>query len=229
MNEETLFHEARQKPVGERTAFLQQACGDDDALRVRIESLLQADDNPDSLLEPKLPATSASSSLSEAPGQLIGPYKLLQQIGEGGMGTVYMAEQTEPIRRKVALKIIKLGMDTRQVIARFEAERQALALMDHPNIAKMLEAGATDTGQPYFVMELVKGISITNYCDQHQLSTKQRLDLFLSVCSAVQHAHQKGIIHRDLKPNNVLVADYDDRPVAKDHRLWRGQGRRSAP
>jgi serine/threonine protein kinase/tetratricopeptide (TPR) repeat protein len=215
MNEETLFHEARQKPVGERTFFLRQVCGDDDALRARIESLLQANDNPDCLLEPQPPATSANSSLSEAPGQVIGPYKLLQQIGEGGMGTVYMAEQTEPVQRKVALKIIKLGMDTRQVMARFEAERQALALMDHPNIAKMLEAGATDTGQPYFVMELVKGISITSYCDQHQLSTKQRLNLFLSVCSAVQHAHQKGIIHRDLKPNNVLVADYDDRPVAK--------------
>ena len=183
--------------------------------------MLTAHEDPDSFLDNQVAAVGPTvnhvlaAPLAEHVGTLIGPYKLLQQIGEGGMGTVYMAEQTEPVERKVALKIIKIGMDTRQVIARFEAERQALALMDHPNIAKMLDAGATDTGQPYFVMELVKGISITSYCDQHQLSTKQRLDLFISVCSAVQHAHQKGIIHRDLKPNNVLVADYDDQPVAK--------------
>ena len=158
----------------------------------------------------------AISRISEQPGTIIGPYKLLQQIGEGGMGMVYMAEQTEPVQRKVALKIIKPGMDTRQVIARFEAERQALALMDHPNIAKVLDAGTTDSGRPYFVMELVKGVSITSYCDQHQLSTDAATrTCFSPSAQAVQHAHQKGIIHRDLKPTNVLVADYDDRPVAK--------------
>jgi tetratricopeptide (TPR) repeat protein len=146
---------------------------------------------------------------------MIGPYKLLQAIGEGGMGTVFMAEQAQPVQRKVALKIIKPGMDTRQVIARFEAERQALALMDHPNIAKVLDAGTTEGGRPYFVMELVKGVPMTRYCDEHRLTPKQRLELFVPVCQAVQHAHQKGVIHRDLKPSNVLVAEYDDQPVAK--------------
>ena len=153
--------------------------------------------------------------VSEKPGDHIGRYKLLEKIGEGGCGIVYMAEQTEPIRRRVALKVIKLGMDTRQVIARFEAERQALALMDHPNIAKVLDAGATDTGRPYFVMELVRGIRITEYCDQNNLSTRERLDLFMQVCRAVQHAHQKGIIHRDLKPSNILVTLHDGVPMPK--------------
>jgi serine/threonine protein kinase/tetratricopeptide (TPR) repeat protein len=148
-------------------------------------------------------------------GDTIGPYKLLQQIGEGGMGVVFMAEQAEPIQRTVALKIIKPGMDTRQVIARFEAERQALAMMDHPNIAKVLDAGTTDTGRPFFVMELVKGVPITKYCDDNQLSIRGRLELFKPVCEAVQHAHQKGIIHRDLKPTNVLVAEYDNHAVPK--------------
>ena len=151
----------------------------------------------------------------EGPGTVIGPYKLLEQIGEGGMGVVYMAEQTQPVRRRVALKIIKPGMDTHQVIARFEAERQALALMDHPNIAKVLDAGATDSGRPYFVMELVKGIPITDYCDRDHLPIPGRLDLFVRVCQAVQHAHQKGIIHRDIKPSNVLVTLHDGVPVPK--------------
>ncbi len=164
---------------------------------------------------PAAPLPPSTSLPWNTPGTVIGPYKLLQQIGEGGMGVVFMAEQTEPIERRVALKVIKPGMDTRQVIARFEAERQALAMMDHPNIAKVLDAGSTDTGRPYFVMELVKGIPITEYCDQHQLSPRERLELFLPVCQAVQHAHQKGIIHRDIKPSNVLVAHYDDRPVPK--------------
>src|SRR5262249_41265982 len=146
-----------------------------------------------------------SRPLAEGPGTVIGPYKLLEQIGEGGMGVVYMAEQTKPVRRKVALKIIKPGMDTRQGIARFEAERQALGLMDHPNIARVLDAGATESGRPYFVMELVKGIPITDYCDRNRLAIQDRLELFVHVCQAVQHAHQKGIIHRDLKPTNVLV------------------------
>src|SRR5204863_3844090 len=158
----------------------------------------------------------AHDPIVERPGTQIGPYKLLQQIGEGGMGVVYMAEQLEPVKRRVALKIIKPGMDTRQVIARFEAERQALAMMDHPNIAKVLEAGATEAGRPYFVMELVRGIPITDYCDQQKLAPRQRLELFVQVCQAVQHAHLKGIIHRDLKPNNVLVTLADDgKPVPK--------------
>ncbi len=151
----------------------------------------------------------------EKPGDKIGRYKLLQQIGEGGCGVVYMAEQEEPIRRRVALKVIKLGMDTRQVIARFEAERQALALMDHPNIAKVLDADATAAGRPYFVMELVRGIRITDYCDQNNLPTRARLELFMQVCHAIQHAHQKGIIHRDIKPSNVLVTLHDGKPVPK--------------
>ena len=151
----------------------------------------------------------------ERPGTVIGPYKLLEQIGEGGMGVVYMAEQTQPVRRKVALKVIKPGMDTKQVIARFEAERQALAMMDHPNIAKVLDAGATESGRPYFVMELVRGIPITDYCDREQLSIPERLELFVLVCRAVQHAHQKGIIHRDLKPSNILVTVIDGAAVPK--------------
>src|SRR5437773_956084 len=151
----------------------------------------------------------------QGPGTMIGRYKLLEKVGEGGFGTVYVAEQCEPVKRRVALKIIKLGMDTKQVIARFEAERQALALMDHPNIAKVLEAAATDTGRPYFVMELVRGIKITDYCDQNNLSIRQRLDLFISVCQAIQHAHQKGIIHRDIKPSNILVTMHDGVPVPK--------------
>jgi eukaryotic-like serine/threonine-protein kinase len=157
----------------------------------------------------------APRHITEGPGSRIGPYKLLQAIGEGGMGAVYMAEQERPVRRRVALKIIKPGMDTDQVIARFEAERQALALMDHQHIAKVLDAGATDTGRPYFVMELVKGLPITEYCDRNRLTLRERLELFVPVCQAIQHAHQKGIIHRDIKPSNVLVALYDGQPVAK--------------
>ncbi|MHC4993163.1 MAG: serine/threonine-protein kinase, partial [Planctomycetota bacterium] len=153
--------------------------------------------------------------IAEGPGTWIGPYRILQQIGEGGFGVVYMAEQQTPVQRKVALKIIKLGMDTKQVIARFEAERQALALMDHPNIARVLDAGATESGRPYFVMELVKGVPLSQYCDTNRLSTRERIELFLNVCRAVQHAHQKGIIHRDLKPSNVLVTLHDTRPVPK--------------
>src|SRR5207237_8402266 len=151
----------------------------------------------------------------EVTGTRIGRYKLLQKLGEGGCGIVYMAEQEEPVRRRVALKVIKLGMDTREVIARFEAERQALALMDHANIAKVLDGGTTQTGRPYFVMELVKGIPITRYCDENRLNTIQRLELFILVCQAIQHAHQKGIIHRDIKPSNILVTDHDGTPVPK--------------
>ena len=153
--------------------------------------------------------------VSEKPGDRIGRYKILQEIGEGGCGVVYMAEQQEPVRRQVALKVIKLGMDTKSVVARFEAERQALAMMDHPNIAKVLDGGATDAGRPFFVMELVRGVKITEYCDQHKLSTEERLTLFMQVCQAIQHAHQKGIIHRDIKPSNILVTLHDGVPVPK--------------
>jgi serine/threonine protein kinase len=159
--------------------------------------------------------TSAHPSVTEGAGTIIGRYKLLQQIGEGGFGVVYMAEQKEPVKRRVALKIIKLGMDTKEVIARFEAERQALALMDHPHIAKVLDADTTETGRPYFVMELVKGVSIAEFCDQNQLPARARLELFVPVCQAVQHAHQKGVIHRDLKPSNILVTLHDGQPVPK--------------
>jgi serine/threonine protein kinase len=164
---------------------------------------------------PEAPAGPAEARAVDEPHDRISCYKLLQKLGEGGCGVVYMAEQTEPVRRRVALKVIKLGMDTRQVIARFEAERQALAMMDHPNIAKVLDAGATRTGRPYFVMELVKGIRITDYCDQNHLSTRERLNLFVQVCQAIQHAHQKGIIHRDIKPSNILVTLHDGVPVPK--------------
>jgi tRNA A-37 threonylcarbamoyl transferase component Bud32 len=160
-------------------------------------------------------ATARDGALREEPGTLIDRYKLLETLGEGAFGTVWAAEQREPVKRRVALKIIKLGMDTKQVVARFEAERQALALMDHPNIAKVLDAGATESGRPYFVMELVRGIPITKYCDQERLATVARLDLFMKVCHAIQHAHQKGIIHRDIKPSNILVTLHDGAPVPK--------------
>ena len=205
-----------------RGAYLDEACAGDANLRQRVEALLDAHEAAGSFLESpaaemRLGATmdQAALPLREAPGAVVGPYKLLQQIGEGGMGVVFLAEQTRPVRRQVALKVIKLGMDTRQVVARFEAERQALALMDHPNIAKVLDAGATESGRPYFVMELVKGVPITRYCDEHRLTPKERLGLFVQVCLAVQHAHQKGIIHRDLKPSNILIALYDGKPVPK--------------
>jgi len=200
------------------SAYLDEACRGDAELRRRVETLLAAHQGKDSLLDDPDAvriATIGPAEPTEGPGTVVGRYKLLEKIGEGGMALVYMAEQTEPIRRKVALKIIKLGMDTRQVIARFEAERQALALMDHPSIAKVLDAGATETGRPYFVMELVQGVSITEYCDKNNLSTKDRLALFLQVCNAVQHAHQKGIIHRDIKPSNVMVTHHDGKPVPK--------------
>jgi len=217
-NEETIYHEAVSKPPKERKAYLKEACGDNTELLARIEALLKAREVEDSFLE--VPAldpdvTLDVSPISEKAGTVIGRYKLLEQVGEGGFGVVYMAEQTMPINRRVALKIIKLGMDTKSVIARFEAERQALAMMDHPNIAKVFDAGSTDTGRPYFVMELVKGIPITEYCDRNNLDTRQRLGLFVDVCRAVQHAHQKGIIHRDIKPSNVLITLHDGKPVPK--------------
>jgi serine/threonine protein kinase/WD40 repeat protein len=223
---EAIFIAALELPPAERPAYLDASCGDDQKLRQRVEALLRAHEAPEGFLpeNPGSPPPAAqlpsyasllAAQLSEKPGDTIGHYKLLEKIGEGGCGVVYMAEQEVPVRRKVALKVIKLGMDTRSVIARFEAERQALALMDHSNIAKVLDAGATDTGRPYFVMELVGGIKITEFCDRNRLSMRQRLDLFIQVCRAIQHAHQKGIIHRDIKPSNVLVAEQDGVPVPK--------------
>jgi WD40 repeat protein/serine/threonine protein kinase len=219
MNERSIFAEALDiTDPDARAAYLDQVCGHQPGLRLHFEELLAAQERLGNFLaRPHVLSgeTQAHGPVGEGPGAVIGPYKLLQQIGEGGMGVVYMAEQEQPIRRRVALKIIKPGMDSAQVIARFEAERQALALMDHQNIAKVLDAGTTDSGRPYFVMELVHGVPNTQYCDDHQLTPRQRLELFLPVCQAVQHAHQKGIIHRDLKPSNVLVCLYDGVPVPK--------------
>src|SRR5213596_2394979 len=218
-----LFVRAREIPPEARQQFLAGACEGDHDLRRQVEELLLEQESVGTFLETPASsdplflarAGSGEVAVTEKAGDRIGRYKLLEQIGEGGCGVVYMAEQEEPVRRMVALKVIKLGMDTKQVIARFEAERQALAMMEHPNIAKVLEAGATETGRPYFVMELVRGIKITDYCDQTHLSTRKRLDLFIKVCQAIQHAHQKGIIHRDIKPSNILVTLHDGVPVPK--------------
>jgi eukaryotic-like serine/threonine-protein kinase len=204
--------------TAERSAFLSEACAADPAIRAEVEDLLRAMAGAgDFMKRPPAAATPTTphGPILEGPGTRIGPYKLLQQIGEGGMGVVYMAEQEQPVRRKVALKIIKPGMDSAQVVARFEAERQALAVMDHTHIARVFDAGTTETGRPYFVMELVHGVPITQFCDGAQLTPRERLELFVPVCQAIQHAHQKGIIHRDIKPSNVLVTMYDDRPVPK--------------
>jgi len=217
--EAALFAAALERPLAERAAFLDGACHGDAALRQRLEALLAANNATDSLPDPAESIRTFKLDPADAPdpvvGQRIGRYKILETIGEGGCGVVYVAEQTEPVRRRVALKVIKLGMDTKQVVARFEAERQALAMMDHPNIAKVLDAGTTEAGRPFFVMELVRGIRITDYCDQAQLTTKERLGLFINVCHAIQHAHQKGIIHRDIKPSNILVTLHDGVPVPK--------------
>jgi serine/threonine protein kinase/TPR repeat protein len=216
---ETLFSEAIEiASPQDRAVYLDRACQDRPELRRQVEKLVQDHFRAKNFLESpaaQFTLTAAHPPIAEGPGSIIGPYKLLDQIGEGGMGVVFMAEQTRPVQRTVALKIIKPGMDTRQVIARFEAERQALAMMDHPNIARVLDVGATDSGRPYFVMDLVKGVPISAYCDQQHLPVRERLELVSAVCHAVQHAHQKGIIHRDLKPSNVLVAEYDGKPVPK--------------
>ncbi|TKJ33437.1 MAG: hypothetical protein CEE38_20770 [Planctomycetes bacterium B3_Pla] len=213
-----IFSEALDKKGADRASYLDRVCGKEPGLKVKIEALLKAHEGAGDFLESPVLGSGVimdDSTLTEGPGSIIGRYKLLEKIGEGGMASVYMAEQSEPIRRKVALKIIKLGMDTKSVIARFEAERQALAMMDHPNIAKVFDAGATETGRPYFVMELVTGVTITEYCDKNRLDTRRRLELMVQVCHAVRHAHQKGIIHRDIKPSNVMVTMHDDKPVPK--------------
>jgi serine/threonine protein kinase/tetratricopeptide (TPR) repeat protein len=217
--DDALFAEALALPTAERSAYLDAACVGDEARRGRIDALLKAHEQAGDFMSAPASApdefSSPGVSIEHAPGERIGRYKLLEKIGEGGWGVVYVAEQEEPVRRRVALKVIKPGMDTAAVIARFEAERQALALMEHPNIARVFDGGATALGRPYFVMELVSGISITEYCDQQRLTTRQRLELFTHVCHAVQHAHQKGVIHRDLKPSNILVTLHDDKPVPK--------------
>jgi serine/threonine protein kinase len=232
---EDLFYAALElKDASERRLFLERGCAGDPDLRAMVETMLASQAEADRFFLDSLPALTpsveqcqswgtADGNAADTPGDLtglettrrIGPYKLLQKIGEGGCGEVYMAEQTLPVRRRVALKVIKTGMDTRNVIARFEAERQALAMMDHPNIARVLDAGATETGRPYFVMELVRGIKITTYCDDNRLDTRRRLNLLVQVCHAIQHAHQKGIIHRDIKPSNVLVTMSEGEPVPK--------------
>ena len=215
---EDILGEALAWLPGERARRLDEACGDDAELRAEVESLLEAHEQAGVFMAAPSVEESAlgdSGSPGEGVGTVVGRYRLLQLIGEGGFGSVFMAEQREPVHRRVAVKIIKLGMDTKQVIARFEAERQALAMMDHPNIAHVLDAGATEAGRPYFVMELVRGEPITEFCDRETLSIRHRLDLFRQVCSAVQHAHQKGIIHRDLKPSNILVGEIDGRPTPK--------------
>jgi tetratricopeptide (TPR) repeat protein len=214
-----LFLAALERPQGERAAYLDEACAGKAALRQRVEALLRAHDEPGAFLGEGKPDPNATTSLAP-PSPLVGTviaerYKLLEEIGDGGMGTVWMAEQREPVKRLVAVKLIKAGMDSKTVLARFEAERQALALMDHPNIAKVLDGGTTDDGHPFFVMELVKGLPLTEYCDARKLSVNDRLDLFVQICSAVQHAHQKAVIHRDLKPSNVLVTEHDGKPVPK--------------
>ncbi len=217
--EQDLFFAALERPVTERRTFLEGACHGEPELQKRIEALLVAADQPAAELKPADVSTLAEQATAESVeaevGQMLGQYKILERVGEGGCGVVYVAEQTAPVRRRVALKVIRLGMDTKQVVARFEAERQALAMMDHPNIARALDAGTTDQGRPYFIMELVRGIRITDYCDQEKLGTKERLLLFAKVCHAIQHAHQKGIIHRDIKPSNILVTLHDGEAVPK--------------
>jgi serine/threonine protein kinase/tetratricopeptide (TPR) repeat protein len=218
MTERDVFEAALELSPENRDAYLDGVCGTDGALRQRLAALLSKHDQAGSFLEKPAVAVLAAPpepAVRERPGTMIGPYKLLEQIGEGGFGVVFLAEQIQPLHRNVALKVLKPGMDTRQVVARFEAERQALALMDHPNIAHVFDGGETASGRPYFVMELVRGIPITDFCDHNHLPVRQRLELFVSVCQAVQHAHQKGIIHRDLKPTNVLVTLHDDKAVVK--------------
>ncbi|MFO0842659.1 MAG: protein kinase [Gemmataceae bacterium] len=225
MTERDLFIAALQTDdPAQRQAYLDEACAGRPELRRQVEGLLRLYEDAGSFLEKPAAESAATGafrgaaeppSSGEAPGAVIGRYKLVEQIGEGGMGTVWMAQQQEPVRRLVAVKLIKAGMDSKQVIARFEAERQALALMDHANIARVLDAGTTGAGRPYFVMDLVKGVPITRYCDEHRLAPRQRLELFVPVCQAIQHAHQKGVIHRDIKPSNILVALYDGKPVPK--------------
>src|SRR5262245_15585566 len=220
MTERSVFVAALDLGPAEQAAYLDRVCGADAALRQRVERLLSTFDQAGSFLEAPASGLNAKATvdelpITERPGAVIGPYKLMEQLGEGGFGLAFVAEQQHPVRRRVALKVIKPGMDSAQVIARFEAERQALAMMEHQNIAKVLDAGTTESGRPYFVMELVHGVPITEYCDKNRLPTRERLELFVEVCRAIQHAHMKGIIHRDIKPTNVLVTLHEGVPVPK--------------
>src|SRR5713101_1010138 len=234
---ERLCYSALNEDKSARAAFLERACGGDEALRRAVGLLLAQHEKDDGFLEvPAMevaarglardqqdtsglaslaPSTETAADLASVEKISFGPYRLLQKLGEGGMGEVWLAEQSKPVRRRVALKVIKAGMDTREVVARFESERQALALMDHPAIAKVFDAGSTPEGRPYFVMEYVAGIPITAYCDKHRMTTRQRMELFIHVCEGVQHAHQKAIIHRDLKPSNILVSEVDGKPMPR--------------
>jgi serine/threonine protein kinase len=215
-----LVRQVVELPAEDRELFLLQACAGDDALLHEVRSLLRNDASPGDTSTMPMPERGPADAFSDPfhdsqiPKQ-IGPYRLLEAIGQGGMGSVFLAEQEQPLRRRVALKIIKLGMDTKEVVARFELERQALAMMNHTNIAKVLDAGSTEHGRPFFVMEYVPGLPLTEYCDRHQLSTRERLALFLPICHAIHHAHQKGIIHRDIKPSNILVAIENGKPIPK--------------
>jgi len=220
--EREIFLQAMEQPIEARSAFVERATVGDPRLKEAVDELLAnnladtfLEDGPVGLLRESLEAGGTLTPGEERIGDFVGRYKLLEKIGEGGFGVVYRAEQTEPIRRHVALKVIRIGMDTKSVVARFEAERQALALMDHPSIARVLDGGATTTGRPYFVMELVRGVRITEYCAVNQLSLEARLELFIQLCQAIQHAHQKGVIHRDLKPSNVLVTMQDGKSAPK--------------
>lgn len=209
-----LFEAALHLDPGQRSAYLDRACADNGSLRQEVEDLLRADAAAGSFLRHPvfdLPTADDGHGFQAT----IGPYTLLEIIGQGGMGEVWLAEQREPVRRRVAIKLIKVGMDTKEVVARFESERQALAMMDHPAIAKVFDAGSTPEGRPYFVMEYVPGLPITEYCDKHKLTIRQRVELFRRVCDGVQHAHQKAIIHRDLKPSNILVSELDGKPVPR--------------
>src|SRR5262245_20053278 len=225
---ELFLHAVGNLPPEQWDGYVGKTCCGDTALEQQVRHLLRVHREAGSFLDRPAVAIGATGAfmaafseesaavpLRERPGMIIGPYKLLQQIGEGGMGTVFLAEQTHPVQRQVALKVIKAGLDSRQVIARFEAERQALALMDHVNIARVFDGGTTENGRPYFVMELVHGVPITKYCDDNRLTPRERLELFVPICQAIQHAHQKGIIHRDIKPSNVMVTLYDGKPVPK--------------
>ncbi len=224
---ELFLHAVGKLPPEQWEGYVGEACGGDTELEQQLGQLLQVHREAGSFLDRPAAALGATGaftsspeevvdiSLRERPGTAIGPYKLLQQNGEGGMGAVFMAEQTHPVRRTVAVKVIKAGMDSRQVIARFEAERQALAVMDHVNIARVLDAGTTESGLPYFATELVHGVPITKYCDDNHLTPRERLELFVPVCQAIQHAHQKGIIHRDIRPSTVMITLYDGKPVPK--------------
>ena len=231
LDEEAVFQLARKlDDLGDRSTYLDQVCGGDAPLRERVEALLKVHEQERTFLKSGSsdpPPTADAASPTEHPGTTIGRYRLMEQIGEGGMGIVFVAEQEKPLRRKVALKVIKPGMDSKAVIARFEAERQALAIMDHPNIAKVFDAGTTESGLPYFVMELVRGIPITDYSDGNKLPIRERLALFVQVCQAIQHAHQKGIIHRDIKPTNILVTEQDGKPVP--HVIDFGVAKRAKP